>query len=280
MLVGAGLEAHVAALAALEARDRVGGDRLIGVADVRRTVGIADRGRDVEGLGHVRPALAAACLALQGRRFGHRPRGCRRAGTRSPPGRATGAARSPPARAPWHKRRARARAAPRRAAAPRARSATARDRGRRRSARPRPSCRARGASSERRALVGSPWRRIAERRILELGEAELGKGQRPPRRAERHGDDLLALGRAQLGACASRIDVMASSSSVWKSSRRQRERIVGSSRPGAWLTRKNRVLAGGSSSILSRALAPDGLEIVDGVDHRHAPRRQRRGSAS
>ena len=39
MLVGAGLEAHVAALLALEARDRVGGDRLIGVADVRRAVG-------------------------------------------------------------------------------------------------------------------------------------------------------------------------------------------------------------------------------------------------
>ena len=60
MLVGAGLEADVAALRALEARDRVGGNRFIGMADMRRAVGVADRGGDVEGLGHVRPALAAA----------------------------------------------------------------------------------------------------------------------------------------------------------------------------------------------------------------------------
>ena len=50
---------------------------------------------------------------------------------------------------------------------------------------------------------------------------------------------------------------MASSSSAENSSRRQRERMVGNSRPGAWLTRKNRVFAGGSSRILSSALAPD-----------------------
>ena len=50
---------------------------------------------------------------------------------------------------------------------------------------------------------------------------------------------------------------MASSSSDWKSSLLQRERIVGSRRPGAWLTRKKIVLAGGSSSIFSRAFAAD-----------------------
>ena len=50
---------------------------------------------------------------------------------------------------------------------------------------------------------------------------------------------------------------MASSSSDWKSRRRQRDRIVGSSRPGAWLTRKKIVFAGGSSSIFSSALAAD-----------------------
>ena len=72
---------------------------------------------------------------------------------------------------------------------------------------------------------------------------------------------------------------MASSSSGPKSSRRHRERIVGSSRPGAWLTRKNSVLAGGSSSILSSAFAPDCFEFVDAVDHHHAPRRQRRRQA-
>src|SRR5687767_8183168 len=52
MLVGAGLEPHVAALRALEAGDRVGGDRLISMADVWPAVGVADRGRDVERLGH------------------------------------------------------------------------------------------------------------------------------------------------------------------------------------------------------------------------------------
>jgi hypothetical protein len=60
MLVGARLEAHVASQSALETRDGVGGDRLISMADVRRTIGIADRGRDVEGLGHVSPHVAAA----------------------------------------------------------------------------------------------------------------------------------------------------------------------------------------------------------------------------
>ena len=50
---------------------------------------------------------------------------------------------------------------------------------------------------------------------------------------------------------------MASSLSAWKSSRLHRERIVGSSRPGAWLMRKKIVFAGGSSSIFSRAFAAD-----------------------
>ena len=51
---------------------------------------------------------------------------------------------------------------------------------------------------------------------------------------------------------------MASSSSAWKSSRRQRERIVGRSWPGALLTRKKAQFAGGSSRILSKALAAEG----------------------
>ena len=72
---------------------------------------------------------------------------------------------------------------------------------------------------------------------------------------------------------------MASSSSAWKSSRRQRERMVGSSRPGAWLTRKNKLLGGGSSSILSRALAAGRFELVDSVDDHHPPRRHAPGSA-
>ncbi len=40
------------------------------------------------------------------------------------------------------------------------------------------------------------------------------------------------------------------------SARRQRERMVGSTRPGAWLTSSSRARRGGSSSTLSSALAP------------------------
>src|SRR3546814_1876222 len=62
MFVGARDHPHVAAAHPLEPRHRVGGDRLIGMADMRATIGIADRGGDVEGgliRGHAR-ALAAA----------------------------------------------------------------------------------------------------------------------------------------------------------------------------------------------------------------------------
>src|SRR5437763_7589674 len=44
-----------------------------------------------------------------------------------------------------------------------------------------------------------PLPKDRERGILQLGEAELGQGQRPPRRTEGHGDDALALGGAELG---------------------------------------------------------------------------------
>ena len=54
VLVGAGEEEHVMAVEPHEAGDRVGGDRFVGVADMRRAVGIGDRRGDVEGLsGHV-----------------------------------------------------------------------------------------------------------------------------------------------------------------------------------------------------------------------------------
>lgn len=59
VLVGAGLEEDVAAVLALIARDRVGGDHLIGMADMRTAIGIVDCCRDVEGIGHAR-ALGAA----------------------------------------------------------------------------------------------------------------------------------------------------------------------------------------------------------------------------
>ena len=43
VLVGAGQEVHVLAVEPLEAGDRIGRQRLIGMADVRRPVGIGDR---------------------------------------------------------------------------------------------------------------------------------------------------------------------------------------------------------------------------------------------
>src|ERR1700754_2222822 len=50
VLVGAGQEEHVLAVEPLEARQRIGCERLIGVADMRLAVGIGDRGRDVESV--------------------------------------------------------------------------------------------------------------------------------------------------------------------------------------------------------------------------------------
>ena len=50
VLVGAGEEEHVLAVEPLEARDRVGGDRLVGMADMGRPVGVGDGRRDVEFL--------------------------------------------------------------------------------------------------------------------------------------------------------------------------------------------------------------------------------------
>ena len=50
VLVGAGQEEHVLAVEPLKARQRIGRDRLIGVADMRHAVRIGDRGRDVVGV--------------------------------------------------------------------------------------------------------------------------------------------------------------------------------------------------------------------------------------
>ena len=49
VLIGAGQEEHVHALQAAEARKRVSGDGLIGVADMGHVVGIGDGGGDVIG---------------------------------------------------------------------------------------------------------------------------------------------------------------------------------------------------------------------------------------
>jgi hypothetical protein len=62
-----------------------------------------------------------------------------------------------------------------------------------------------------------------------------------------------ASGKAKRKACS-----IAPRSSGPRRRSRQRERMVGSSRSGLWLTRKKTVLAGGSSRLLSRALAAAG----------------------
>ena len=51
VLVGPGEEEHVLAVEPLKPRQRIGRDRLIGVADMRHTVRVCDRGRDVESVG-------------------------------------------------------------------------------------------------------------------------------------------------------------------------------------------------------------------------------------
>jgi len=48
VLVGAGQEEHILAVQPLEARQDVGGDDVVGVADMRLAVGVEDRRGDVE----------------------------------------------------------------------------------------------------------------------------------------------------------------------------------------------------------------------------------------
>ena len=73
VLVGAGQEEHVHALQAAEARKRIGGDGLIGVADMGRVVRIGDGGGDVIGVlvGHGGDGIASAA------RLGKRARSIR-----------------------------------------------------------------------------------------------------------------------------------------------------------------------------------------------------------
>src|SRR5205085_920621 len=65
VFVGAGLESYVATLLPLETGDHIGGNRLIGMTDMRGAVGVADRRRDVEGLGHLGRALAGAAYRFK-----------------------------------------------------------------------------------------------------------------------------------------------------------------------------------------------------------------------
>ena len=80
VLVGAGEEEDVVAVEPHEARDRVGRDRLVGVADMRRAVRIGDRRGDVVArlAGGAGGRLARRSGTRAGRRSGFRSRGLRR----------------------------------------------------------------------------------------------------------------------------------------------------------------------------------------------------------
>ena len=54
VFVSPGLEADVAPAQTLETCDDIGGDRLVGVADMGATIGVIDRRRDIEGFRHWR----------------------------------------------------------------------------------------------------------------------------------------------------------------------------------------------------------------------------------
>src|SRR5581483_6643660 len=64
LFVGAGQEEYVLAVEPLKARQRIGCNRFIGVADMRRAVGIGDGGRDVERV------FGGLCMSLGGRSLG------------------------------------------------------------------------------------------------------------------------------------------------------------------------------------------------------------------
>jgi hypothetical protein len=57
VLVHAGDEQHILAVEPLESRENVGRDPLVGVADMRRAIGVGNGGRDVIGrrVGHEVP---------------------------------------------------------------------------------------------------------------------------------------------------------------------------------------------------------------------------------
>src|SRR5581483_3147996 len=68
VFVGAGQEEYVLAVEPLKARQRIGCNRFIGVADMRRAIGIGDRGCDVERV------FGGLSMSLGGRSLGSRGR--------------------------------------------------------------------------------------------------------------------------------------------------------------------------------------------------------------
>ena len=61
MLIGAGQKEYVLSVEPFEASDRIARHRLVGMTNVRHSIGVGDRGRDVELLagGHTKPRLRA-----------------------------------------------------------------------------------------------------------------------------------------------------------------------------------------------------------------------------
>ena len=264
VLVGAGEEEHVVAVEPHEARDGVGRDHLIGMPDMRRAVRIGDRGRDViAGLfGHV------AALVSTARRLGKRPHAinprcfgqtehrkhqrlaleivglgvARRAvelvpdlgDAREPRGllRPHDDAGAEPVAHRIDEGRERALVAAPERVAERVQRARIDRRQRARA----------GALTCSRTL-----QRVAAEQVERARDAAVGGGGR--------GLDLGARrrrARAPRRPRARRPRRRAGAAS----SVRQRERMVGSRRPGAWLTSSSSARGGGSSRIFSSALAP------------------------
>ena len=66
VLVGAGQEEDLLAALAVVAREHVGGDRRVRVAEVRRRIDVVDRRRDVKAL-HGHEAIGPACAPRRAR---------------------------------------------------------------------------------------------------------------------------------------------------------------------------------------------------------------------
>ena len=62
MLVGTGLKPDIASGLPVKSGDRVGGDHFIGVANMRSTVRIMNRGGDIIGIGHIRALYRVVAL--------------------------------------------------------------------------------------------------------------------------------------------------------------------------------------------------------------------------
>jgi hypothetical protein len=151
-----------------------------------------------------------------------------------------------------------------------------------RSAPARPSTRQRlGQRQPLQRILGSPSRAI---RSIARSSAAISS---PAKRIACPGAPFAIAASASISsasrsvsAARSTFALSASSPAREKRSIRQRERIVGSSRPGAWLTSRKIVDVGGSSRFLRRALAPVALQIVDRVDHASTRRGDRLGEVA